>query len=173
MSGGTHRAGWARWRPCARTTSTPRSPSGTTARTTRCSRPRCSGRPSTSWPTRRETGPAGRCDDERVRIFHVATLADWAEAHRTGEYTTSTRGVSLAQEGFIHASRADQWERVLAAFYADVEEPLVLLEIDTDLLGVPVVEEPPAPDVAETFPHVYGAIRVPAVVAVTRLEPPR
>ena len=104
-----------------------------------------------------------------MRIFHIATLADWEAAQASGAYTTSTRGVSLEQEGFIHASRADQWEGVRAAFYADVAEPLVLLEIDTDLLDVPVVEEPPAPGVVETFPHVYGAIAPGAVVGVTRL----
>ncbi len=104
-----------------------------------------------------------------MRIFHIATLADWEAAQRDGTYTTSTYGTTLEQEGFIHASRADQWERVRAAFYADVTEPLVLLEIDTELLGVPVVEEPPAPDVAETFPHVYGAIPPEAVVGVTAL----
>ncbi|WP_395657687.1 DUF952 domain-containing protein [Nocardioides sp.] len=104
-----------------------------------------------------------------MRIFHLATLADWEAAQAAGAYTTSTRGVTLEQEGYIHASRADQWEGVRAAFYADVTEPLVLLEIDTDLLDVPVVEEPPAPGVAETFPHVYGAIRPDAVVGVTAL----
>ncbi len=114
---------------------------------------------------------AADCHDEPVRIFHIATLADWAEARRSGVYTTSTRGVRLAEAGFIHASRADQWQQVRAAFYADVAEPLVLLEIDTDLLGVPVVEESAAPDAADTFPHVYGAIPVAAVVAVTPLPP--
>lgn len=104
-----------------------------------------------------------------MRIFHLATLADWEAAQAAGAYTTSTRGVTLEQEGYIHASRADQWEGVRAAFYADVTEPVVLLEIDTDLLDVPVVEEPPAPGVAETFPHVYGAIRPDAVVGVTAL----
>ncbi len=104
-----------------------------------------------------------------MRIFHIATLADWAGAQASGAYTTSTRGVSLEQEGYIHASRADQWEGVRAAFYADVTEPLVLLEIDTDLLGVPVVEEPPGPDVTETFPHVYGPIPPRAVVGVVAL----
>lgn len=77
--------------------------------------------------------------------------------------------MSLEEEGFIHASRANQWEGVRRTFYADVTEPLVLLEIDTDLLGVPVVEEPPAPGVEETFPHVYGAIAPSAVVAVRPL----
>jgi glutathione S-transferase len=105
-----------------------------------------------------------------VRIFHVATAADWAAAQASGTYTTSTYGVSLEQEGFIHASHEDQWRGVLDRFYADVTEPLVLLEIDTDLLGSDVVEEPPAPGVAETFPHVYGPVEAAAVVATTPLR---
>lgn len=105
-----------------------------------------------------------------MRIFHVATTADWAEAQASGSYTTSTYGVSLAQEGFVHASREDQWRGVLERFYADVTEPLVLLEIDTDLLRSEVVEEPPAPGVEETFPHVYGPVEAAAVVAVTPLR---
>jgi uncharacterized protein (DUF952 family) len=104
-----------------------------------------------------------------VRIFHIATLADWTAARETGAYTTSSLGVTLEDEGFIHASRVDQWEGVRTRYYADVAEPLVLLEIDTDLLDVPVVEEPPAPGVTETFPHVYGALDPAAVVAVTPL----
>ena len=44
----------------------------------------------------------------------------------------------------------------------------MLLEIDTDLLDVPVVEEPPAPGVEETFPHIYGPLSAAhAVVGVT------
>ena len=104
-----------------------------------------------------------------MRIFHIATASDWVSAQASGAYTTSTRGVTLEQEGFIHASRAEQWEGVRAAYYSDVTEPLVLLEIDTDLLDVPVVEEIPAPGITETFPHVYGAIPPTAVVAVTEL----
>jgi glutathione S-transferase len=104
-----------------------------------------------------------------VRIFHVATLADWERARATGRYATSTLGRTLAEEGFIHASRADQWRGVLERFYAGVTEPLVLLEIDTALLDAPVVEEPAAPGAAEAFPHVYGAVPVAAVTAVTSL----
>ena len=104
-----------------------------------------------------------------MRIFHLATQADWGAAQQSGAYMTSTYGVSLVDGGFIHASRADQWENVRERYYADVDEPLVLLEIDTDLLGVPVVEEPPAPDVGETFPHIYGPLKPDAVVAVTVL----
>lgn len=70
-------------------------------------------------------------------IFHVATRADWDAARASGAYTTSTYGVSLAQEGFLHASREDQWPGVLERYYAHVREPLVLLTVDTELLDVP------------------------------------
>lgn len=100
----------------------------------------------------------------------MATAADWARARLAGRYTTSTRGRTLEQEGFVHASRADQWRGVHARFYADVEEPLVLLEIDTALLGCPVVEEPGEPGGSETFPHLYGPVPVAAVVRAVPLE---
>ncbi|NYJ02042.1 uncharacterized protein (DUF952 family) [Nocardioides thalensis] len=97
-------------------------------------------------------------------IFHLALASDWEAAQGEGAYTISTRGRTLAEEGFIHASRADQWPAVRERFYADVTEPLLLLQIDTDLLDVPVVEEPAAPGGTETFPHLYGPLRVDAVV---------
>ena len=105
------------------------------------------------------------------RIFHVALLADWEAAQPAGEYRVSTLGRTLEEEGFLHASYAHQWEGVRDTFYADVEQPLVLLEIDPDRLDVPVVVEAPpgaGPD-AEAFPHVYGSLRVGAVVAVRLL----
>ncbi len=97
-------------------------------------------------------------------IFHLALASDWAVAQDAGAYTMSTRGRTLAEEGFIHASRADQWTAVRERFYADVTEPLLLLQIDTGRLDVPVVEEPPAPGVSETFPHIYGPLALEAVV---------
>jgi uncharacterized protein (DUF952 family) len=103
-------------------------------------------------------------------VFHLALASEWATALETGSYTTSTLGRSLADEGFIHASRADQWTGVRDRFYAGVTEPLVLLHIDTDLLDVPVVEEPPAPGARETFPHIYGRLPVSAVVKAIPLD---
>ena len=88
--------------------------------------------------------------------------------HRTGAYTTSTRGGTLAEEGFIHASRADQWEGV--AYYADVTEPLLLLEIDTDLLDVPVMEEPPAPGARRRSPTSTGRSTRPPSSASRRCD---
>jgi uncharacterized protein (DUF952 family) len=102
------------------------------------------------------------------RIFHIAKVADWETAQAAGEYRVSTLGRTLEQEGFLHASRAGQWQAVYDAFYAGVDEPLVLLEIDSGLLGVPVVEEAP-PGTDERFPHIYGPLPVAAVVAVSPL----
>ena len=104
------------------------------------------------------------------RIFHLATAADWEAARASGRYTTSTRGVSLAEEGFIHASHEHQWPGVRELFYADLTEPLVLLEIETDLLDVPVVEEA-VPGLGDTYPHVYGPLDPAAVVRVVPLAP--
>ncbi len=103
-----------------------------------------------------------------VRIFHIALTTDWAQAVAAGEYRVSTLGRTLEEEGFLHMSYDAQWAGVLAAYYRDVTEPLVLLEVDPDRVGSPVVVEPPpgAPEGAEAYPHVYGPLPVEAVVAV-------
>jgi uncharacterized protein (DUF952 family) len=98
-------------------------------------------------------------------IHHAALPADWTAARHAGVYTTSTRGRSLAEEGFIHAAYEWQIEGVANRFYADVDE-LVLLVIDVGKLrGARVLDEVPvgAPD-EERFPHVYGPIPIGAVV---------
>lgn len=108
-------------------------------------------------------------DPDRT-ILHAALPDDWATALRHGEYLISTRGITLEQEGFIHCSRRHQVEAVVARFYADVPE-LVLLTIDPDRLDAPVVDEPPADGIDELFPHVYGPIPVEAVVRAERWRP--
>ena len=104
-----------------------------------------------------------------MQIFHLALAEEWEAARRTGAYTTSTLGRTLAEEGFIHASRADQWQGVRDRFYADVTQPLVLLVIDTERLTAPVVEE--VPDGADqAFPHIYGILDPSAVVRAIPLD---
>ncbi len=102
-----------------------------------------------------------------MRIFHIATASDWEAALSTGSYTTSSRGVTLDEEGFIHASRSDQLAGVHRRYYADAHEPLVLLEIETDLLDVPWREDPVGDD---TYPHIYGALTPSAVVCAQPLD---
>lgn len=100
-----------------------------------------------------------------MEIFHLALPADWAAAQEAVSYTMSTRGVTLEQEGFIHCSREEQVEATRAAFYADVED-LLLLTIDTELLTSDwQFDEVPG---GQTFPHIYGPLNLDAVVKVSR-----
>ena len=101
------------------------------------------------------------------RIYHIATRADWLEATKAGTYTTSTAGRTLADEGFIHASRREQVEGVFSRYYAATAEPLVLLVIDPDLLESQVRVEAVGDD---TYPHVYGPIEPAAVMDVHPLD---
>ncbi|MGO4258875.1 DUF952 domain-containing protein [Marmoricola sp. RAF53] len=103
------------------------------------------------------------------RIYHLALLSDWEAAQAAGDYRVSTRGVTLEQEGFIHASRADQWRSVLERFYADVTEPLVLLVVDPALLTCELRSEH-VPEARDTFPHLYGPLNLDAVVEVRSPE---
>jgi uncharacterized protein (DUF952 family) len=105
------------------------------------------------------------------RLHHLALARDWDAAQPSGAYTVSTLGRTLAEEGFIHLSRADQWAGVLERFYADVTEPLLLLVIDPERLTAEVRDEV-APGLDETFPHLYGPLDVRAVVEVRELGIP-
>lgn len=104
-------------------------------------------------------------------IWHLALTTDWEAAQAHGTYGISTRGLTLAQVGFIHCSYAHQVAGVAAMFYADETAPLALLGIDPERLveaGVDVRAEPgdPAHPHGERFPHVHGAIPVSAVTEV-------
>ena len=100
-------------------------------------------------------------------LYHIATAADWEQAQQDGEYRTSTRGRSLGEEGFIHASTAAQVLPVADMLYRDEPGGLVLLVLDTSRIGADIRHEP-VPGQADPFPHIYGPLDVAAVV---RAEP--
>lgn len=102
-------------------------------------------------------------------IYHIAYRADWERALRAGEYRVSTRGRTLDDEGFIHASTESQVSPVANANYA-AEHDLVVLVIDEERLTHDVRYES-VPDGDEPFPHIYGPLNVDAVVDTRRLEP--
>jgi glutathione S-transferase len=102
-------------------------------------------------------------------LVHISLPDDWEAAQAAGEYTISTRGRSLAEEGFIHCSFDDQLAGTLGRFYADVDEVLVL-RIDPDRLESPLVVEDLIGS-GQLFPHVYGPIPLAAVVEVTKVRP--
>ena len=101
-------------------------------------------------------------------IYHLTEPDRWQRSLDEGVHRGSTRGVDLAQEGYIHCSTAAQWRGVVERFYGDATE-LLLLHIDESKLDARLVYEQlgAAP---EPFPHVYGPIPLAAVVSVERLR---
>ena len=99
-----------------------------------------------------------------MQILHIATVSDWDAAVASGRYTTSTYGVTIEEEGFIHASTAEQVQATAARYYADLGEPLVVLVMDEDRLqsgGVPVLHEEIGNGLV--FPHLYAELPVALV----------
>ena len=100
-------------------------------------------------------------------LYHLALSEEWQAARAAGVYARSSRGLSLDQVGFIHASYAHQIACTHERFYGDLPAGAVrLLTLDPSRLaaaGVGVVAEP-APENGELFPHLYGAIPREAVL---------
>ncbi len=98
------------------------------------------------------------------RVFHLAVPEDWAAAQVGHVYDVSTRGRTLADEGFIHCSTAAQMAATANRFYLDLDR-LIVLHVEIARLDAEVRWEPPVPGSSDLFPHVYGPIPLNAVVA--------
>jgi len=59
-----------------------------------------------------------------TELLHITERRGWEQAARDGEYRMSTRGVSLADEGFIHCSLPTQVNHVADWFYRDIPNNL-------------------------------------------------
>jgi len=103
-------------------------------------------------------------------IYHIAEAADWERARRDGQYTMSTRGRTLAEEGFIHASTAEQVPLVADAYYRDAPD-LVLLVIDTERVR-PELRYEQVPGQADPYPHIYGPLNLDAVTETRPFQAP-
>ena len=90
-------------------------------------------------------------------LYHLALAEEWQQALIDGVYQRSTRGLTIEQVGFLHASYGDQIAATFERFYADAG-PVRLLSIDPQRLGAAglVVREEAAPESGELFPHLYG-----------------
>lgn len=98
-------------------------------------------------------------------IYHITTRAAWQRAQTNGVY----RADSLASEGFIHCSDADQVTAVADDLFYGAKG-LLLLHIDPGKLQAEIVYED-LYEADENFPHVYGPIELEAVARVTDFEP--
>jgi uncharacterized protein (DUF952 family) len=101
-----------------------------------------------------------------AELFHITERVTWLEAVTTGEYRMSTRGVTLAEQGFIHCSLRHQLRPVAEFLYGDADAgELVVLAIDSERVPATVRYEAPEPD-GEKYPHIYGVLPVRAVTEV-------
>ena len=96
-------------------------------------------------------------------IWHLAHAANWAAALGRGSYAISTRGATLEQVGFVHASFGQQVERVAELVYAD-GAPLTLLGNSTRGLWRTrhrraLRARPPVTPRGGALPHIYGAVQ--------------
>ena len=96
-------------------------------------------------------------------IFHVTRADDWRAAQTHGTYRISTRDRTLEEEGFIHCSYKHQVAHVVAMYFADIHELLVLV-IDPHRVNAEIREESAGGD--ERFPHIYGPLNLDAVIEV-------
>jgi uncharacterized protein (DUF952 family) len=105
-------------------------------------------------------------------VLHLAEVAHWEEAARTGAYRWSTLGRTLEEEGFIHCSTPEQVPGVLARYYTSYPDDLVLLTVDPERLASPLRWDVVNTLTGERFPHVYGPITPDAVTHTQVLHPP-
>ncbi len=94
-----------------------------------------------------------------MTIYHIVLPDVWA-AFDGDLYEHA----SLASEGFIHCSFAEQIDGVLQRYYSDAES-VVVLEIDTEKLTSELVNEPSTN--GQIYPHIYGPINRDAVITAT------
>jgi glutathione S-transferase len=117
-------------------------------------------------------------------LYHLALRSEWRAAREAGVYRRSTRGLSLADVGFIHLSAAHQVAATASRFYGDLPAAdLVLLVIDPAQLadaGEPgeagalrwePADPAPAGGGGELFPHCYGPLPLQAVLLAEPWQP--
>ena len=96
-------------------------------------------------------------------IYHICSEAAWAEAQEAGVYAAD----SLASEGFIHCSTAEQLPDVAERLFAG-QMNMIALVIDPARLRAEVRYEN-TDGGEELFPHIYGSIPLAAVTRITKL----
>jgi len=98
----------------------------------------------------------------REVIYHIVLPEVWA-AFDSDLYEAP----SLASEGFIHCSFAEQLDRVIDRYYSG-NKKIVILEIDPELLMSRMIKEPSTNN--EIYPHIYGPINRDAIVSVKQRD---
>ncbi|CAN5635657.1 DUF952 domain-containing protein [soil metagenome] len=98
-----------------------------------------------------------------MKIYHIILPEVWEKFNAEKFYEAE----SLASEGFIHCSFADQLEAVLQRHYKGAEKVLIL-QIETEKLTAKLVEEPSTNN--EIYPHIYGKINRDAIAGIEKRD---
>ena len=96
-------------------------------------------------------------------VFKLLLAAEWAAFQADGVFAGSPDDV---RDGYIHLSAADQLAGTFDKYFAG-EAGVVRLTLDADALGSALRWE--ASRGGALFPHLYRALRLDEMVAVTRL----
>jgi uncharacterized protein (DUF952 family) len=105
-------------------------------------------------------------------LLHVAIADDWDPARRFGEYEASTRGLTLDEVGYIHATTEAGLPAVLDDVYDDLELPLVLVVIDADALqarGIDVIADEAATPPMSSW-KILGPLPMDSDVVLTEIS---
>jgi uncharacterized protein (DUF952 family) len=92
------------------------------------------------------------------KIYKIARAEDWIEAEKAGLFKGSADDL---RDGFVHFS-ADHQLRATAERHFRGQTDLVLAAADADALGEALKWE--VSRGGETFPHLYGALPMSAVL---------
>ena len=108
-------------------------------------------------------------------IYHLTPESELVAGISAGHYSAAR----LEIDGFVHcASGAATTLAVAADYFADLREPLLVMEIATARLTYELRFEAAAPiegggtghlESAESFPHVYGPIDLAAIRGIASL----
>lgn len=96
-------------------------------------------------------------------LYHLAPLDAWVRFLESG--SQSWEPPSLATEGFVHLSFADQVAESVRKHFADVPE-VAVIEVDQETVASDLRLEPSRG--GALFPHVYRALRPTDVVTWRR-----
>jgi len=97
-------------------------------------------------------------------ILHVTTATEWERAREQGRY-----GAGLVErDGFLHFCTHGQLAGVLHRYFEGTEG-LVALLVDAEQLGRALRWESTPPS-RERFPHLYRALEVGEVTAVSPVD---
>lgn len=97
-------------------------------------------------------------------IFHFIQLVEWNLAVELEKYEPQ----SIKADGFIHCCTQVQINDLANKLFCG-QDDLLLIEIDTSLLKVPLVYED-LYQLNQLFPHIYGVLNIDAVTKIHRLQ---